>query len=77
MCKPSIDLTPDMDVKVNPYCYVFPISIVARSKSNPCDLCIVRAHAIFRGICLRFPLITSVISTMFGFIISNGTPMYL
>jgi hypothetical protein len=38
MRKPSIDLTLDMDVKVNPCCSFFPISIVVRSKVNPYDL---------------------------------------
>lgn len=77
MHKPSIDFTLDMAMKVRPCCSLFPISTDAHSKVNPCDLWIVRAHAIFKGICFQFPLITGVIGTMFGLLASNGTTKYL
>ena len=77
MYKPSIDFTLDMDVKVRSCCSLFAISTDARSKVNPYHLWIVRGHAIFKGICFQFPLITGVIGTMFGLLASNGTPTYL
>jgi hypothetical protein len=50
MCKTTIDLTLDMDVRVKPCGSLFQISIVTHSKFDACDFLIVRDHAIFRGI---------------------------
>ena len=77
MRKPSNDFTLEIAMKVNPCCSLFSISIVAQSNVSPCDLCIVRAHAIFKGICLRLPLTTGVIGTSLGFAASKGTTTYM
>ena len=77
MRKPYIDLTLDIAVNVNPCCSLLPISTVAQSNVSPYDLCIVSAHAIFKGICLRLPLTIGVIGTSLGFWLSKGAPTYL
>ena len=75
ICKPSIDLTLEIVVKVKPCLSVIPISMVALCKVKPCDLCMVRAQAIRNGICLRFPLAIGVIGTILGYLMSHGKPL--
>jgi hypothetical protein len=68
-------LTLDIAVKVRPCLSVLPISIVALPKVRPCDLCIVIAQAVARGICVRFPREMGWIGIVFGFIGSQGGPV--
>lgn len=47
-----MDITLNIAINVKSYLSLSPISIVARCKFIPYDLCIFKAHAIFKGICL-------------------------
>ena len=70
-----MDLTLEIAVKVRPCLSVLPISMVAMPKVKPCDLCIVIAQAVARGICVRFPREMGSIGIIFGFLGSQGGPL--
>ena len=67
-----MDLTLEIAVKVRPCLSVLPISMVAMPKVKPCDLCIVIAQAVARGICVRLPQEMGCIIMVFGFGGSQG-----
>ena len=69
------DRTLDTAVKVRPYQSMFPMSIVALSSVVPCDLWIVKAHAMRSRICVREPLVMGGIGTNLGFERSHGGPL--
>ena len=69
------DRTLEMAVKVRPCQSMFSMSIVALSSVMPCDLWIVKPHAMWSGTCVREPLVMGGIGTKFGFEGSHGGPL--
>ena len=70
------DLTLEMVVNVRPWHSLGPMSTIAFSNVIPCDLCIVKAHAIQSGIFQRAPLLIGQMGTYFGCEMSHGVPLY-
>ena len=70
------DITLEMAVNVRPWRSLGPMSTVALSNVIPCDLCIVKAHAIRNGICRRAPLVIGEMDTYVGCEMSHGVPLY-
>ena len=67
--------TLDTAVKVRPCRSMFPMSIVALSSVMPCDLWILKAHAMRSGICVCEPLVMGGIGTNLGFEGFHGGPL--
>ena len=69
------DRTLDMAVKVRPCRSMLSMSIVTLSSVMPCDLWIVKPHAMQSSTCVREPLVMGGIGTNLGFEESHGGPL--
>ena len=76
MCMSDSDRTLEIAVNVSPWRSLVPMSTVALSNVIPCDLCIVKAHAIRSGICRRVPLLIGEMGTCVGCAMSHVVPLY-
>lgn len=64
-----------MTMKVMPYRSMFSMYIFALYSVMPCDLWIVKPHAMQSVTCVREPLVMGGISIKFGFEGSHGGPL--
>jgi len=69
------DLTLKMAVNVKPWHSLVLMSTVALSNVIPCDLCIVKSHAIRSGIYWHAPLVIGEMGTYGGCEISHGVAL--
>jgi len=70
------DRSLEIAANVSPCRSLVPMSIVVLSNVIPCDLCIIKAHAIRSGISERVPLVMGEMGTYVGREMSHGVPLY-